>query len=177
VLYVTHLLLILLALTPQPDWKRLQCTGEFISGRYINYAVGYSVGIPTGLKGKRGQASGPERGFSIPLSANCSGVIAFDGEPNSLEWKNAHVAAMERASYYDNTVVLRRYRTKLGRLPALGVRLRYRDTLDIDEFVVALRPGGALVYTAHLGTTTSRYRQDHRRFVDVLRRFRLEPWR
>ena len=166
-----------MALTPQSDWKRLQCTGEFISGRYVNYAVGYSVGIPTELKGKRGQADGPERGFSIPLTPICSGVIAFDGKPNSLEWKNADIAAVETASYYDNTVVLRRYRTKLGRLPAVGVVIRYRDTLDIDEFVVALRPGGALVYRAQLGTTKARYRQDHRRFVEVLRRFRLEPWR
>ena len=176
-LTVTHLLLILMALSPQSDWKRVQCTGEFISGRYVNYAVGYSVEIPTGWKGKRGQASGPERGFSIPLSTNCSGVIAFEGKPNSLEWANAHIAAVKTASYYDNTVVLRRYRTKLGRLPAVGMVIRYRDTLEIDEFVVALRPGGALVYTAQLGTTKSRYRQDHRRFVEMLGRFRLEPWR
>jgi len=174
---MTHLFLILLALTPQSDWKRLQCTGEFFSGRYVNYAEGFSVGIPSGLKGKRGQAAGPERGFSIPLSVNCVGVITFDGGANSLEWTNAHVAAVARASYYDNGIVLRRYRTILGGLPAEGVVIHYGDTSDIDEFVIALRPGGALVYTARLGTTEARYRQDHRRFVGLLRRFRLEPWR
>jgi hypothetical protein len=172
-----HLLLMLLALTPQSDWKRLQCTGEFFSGRYVNYAEGFSVGLPPRLKGKRGQASGPERGFSIPLSADCAGVIAFDGEANSLEWANAHTAAVATAKYYDNAIILRRYRTKLGRLAAEGVVIRYRDRSDIDEFVVAIRPGRSLVYTARLGTTEVRYRQDHRRFVEVLRRFRLEPWR
>jgi hypothetical protein len=174
---VTHLFLILLALTPQSDWKRLQCTGEFIAGRYVNYAEGFSVGIPSGLKGKRGQAAGPERGFSIPLSADCAGVIVFDGETNSFEWENAHVAAEATAKHYGKGIVLRRYRTQLGRLPAAGVMIHYPDTSDIDEFIIALRPGGALVYTAQLGTTKARYRQDHRRFVRVLRRFRLEQWR
>jgi hypothetical protein len=177
VVTVTHLFLILLALSSHTDWKNLQCTGEFFSGRYVNYAEGFSVGIPLGLKGKRGQADGPERGFSIPLSANCAGVIAFDGEANSLEWTNALAAAAATASYYDAGIVLRRNRTKLGRLPAVGRTIRYPGTSDIDEFVVALRPGGALVYTARLGTTKARYRQDHQRFVKVLRRFRLEPWR
>jgi hypothetical protein len=174
---VTHLFLILLALAPHSDWKRLQCTGEFFSGRYVNYAEGFSVGIPFRLKGKRGQAAGPERGFSIPLSADCAGVIAFDGEANSLEWENARDVAVATAKYYDDGIVLHRHRTKLGRLAAVGVTISYPNQSDIDEFVVALRPGGALVYTARLGTTEARYRKDHQRFVGVLRRFRLEAWR
>ena len=174
---MTSLFLIFLVLTTQSDWKNLQCTGDLVSGRYVNYAEGFSVGIPAGLKGKRGQAAGPERGFSIPLSANCAGIIAVDGEANSLEWANALVAATAMASYAEGGVVLRRYRTKLGRLPAAGTTIRYHGTSDIDDIVVALRPGGALVYTARLATTGDRYRLDHRRFTEVLRRFRLEPWR
>lgn len=152
---MTSLLLIFLALTVQSEWKSLQCSGDAVSGRYVNYAEGFSVAMPVGLKGKRGQASGPERGVSIPLSANCSGVIAVDGEANSLEWVNAVVAVASTARYAQkgNGVVVRRYRTKLGRLPAAGATIRYRGTSEIEDVVVALRPGGALVYTARLATT------------------------
>lgn len=174
---MTRLFLLLIIATSHSDWKHLQCTSTFFSGRYINYAEGFSVGIPLGLKGKRGQADGPERGFSIPLSADCTGVITFDGAANSLEWANASAAVGEMASYHEDGIVLRRYRTKLGRLTAMGVTIRYSSSSDIDELIVALRPRGALVYTARLGTTKSRYRQDHRQFVGILRRFRLEPWR
>ena len=174
---MTYLFLILFALSTDSDWKNLQCKGEFFSGRYVNYAQGFSVGIPLGLKGKRGQAAGPERGFSIPLSTSCSGVIVVYGEANSLEWTNPDVAVTSKASDRDHGILFRRYRTKLGRLAAAGATIRYRGKSDIDEFVVALRPGGALAYTARLGTTQARYRRDHERFLDILRRFRIEPWR
>ena len=161
---MAHLFLIFLALSSQSDWKHIQCTGEFVSGRYVNYAEGFSVGIPLGLTGKRGQAGGPERGFSIPLSTNCSGVMAVDGEANSLEWTNAHTAAASMVSECDDQILLRRYKTTLGRLAAAGATFRCRGTSDMFEFVVALRPGGALVYTARLATTQARYRRDRRRF-------------
>jgi hypothetical protein len=96
---MTLLILGFLALTTSPEWKRLQCTGDAVGGRYVNYAEGFSVGMPVGLKGKRGQAAGPERGVSIPLSAYCLGVIVVDGEPNSAEWANTAVAVAETAGY------------------------------------------------------------------------------
>lgn len=176
---MTLLILGFLALNTNPDWKRLQCSGDAVGGRYVNYAVGFSVGLPVGLKGKRGQAAGPERGVSIPLTANCVGVIVVYGEPNSAEWANTAVAVAETAGYAlaDNGVVVRRYKTRLGRLPASGATIRYRDSSDIEDLVIAFRPRGGPVYTARLATTNVRYRRDHRRFLEVLRGFRLEPWR
>lgn len=152
---------------------------EAVDGRYVNYAEGFSVGMPVGLKGKRGQAAGPERGVSIPLSANCVGVIVVYGEPNSAEWANPAVAIVAMAGYAqtDNGVVVRRYRTKLGRLPAFGATIRYRDSSDIEDLVIAFRPGGGPMYTARLATPNIRYRRDHQRFIETLRSFRLAPWR
>ena len=69
------------------QWKLLQCQGRIIYRRYFNYAEGFSLAIPTGFKGRAGQAAGPERGVSIPLSHDCTGVVVVYGEPNSLEWQ------------------------------------------------------------------------------------------
>src|SRR5215510_7926768 len=72
--------------TKLDQWRQLQCRGSAVTKRYFNYAEGFSIAIPTGLLGRRGQAAGPERGVSIPLSRDCTSVMAVFGEPNSLEW-------------------------------------------------------------------------------------------
>src|SRR5438034_323600 len=126
------LILIVLALTTSSDWKRDECRGDRVSGRYINYAEGYSVGIPRDLKGRRVRVSGPERGVSIVLSADCAGIVRFDGEPNSPEWASPSIAVTALAEYTktDGGFVLRRYKTHMGRLRARGVTIRYRDSQD-----------------------------------------------
>jgi hypothetical protein len=173
------LLLLSLALTPAADWKHDVCDGDRVYGRYVNYAVGYSVGIPRDLKARRTRISGPERGVTILLSRDCAGVVRFDGEPNSLQWATTSIAASELAGYTKDRggFVFRRYKTRMGRLAASGVTIHFRDSQDTEEVVVAFRPRDGLVYEAHLGTDAARYRRDHKRFIDVLRRFRLEPWR
>lgn len=40
------------------QWKQAQCLGESVSGQYINYADGFSLAIPNGYKGRKGQAAG-----------------------------------------------------------------------------------------------------------------------
>jgi hypothetical protein len=176
---VTVFVLTFLALTSLSEWKALQCTGEPVIDRYVNYAEGFSVAIPAGLQGRRGQVVGPERGVSIPLSADCVGVVVLFGEPNSADWATAAdaVAATVRYALADNEVAVQRYRTKMGPLAAAGATIRYRGTSDVEDVVIAFRPGGGPVYTARLATTNIRYQRDHRRFVDVLRGFRLEAWR
>lgn len=173
------LLLITLALISASDWKHDVCTGEPVSGRYVNYAEGFSVGIPRDLKGRRVRVSGPERGVTIVLSPGCGGIIRFDGDPNSLEWSTTSIAAAASAEYAKDRggFIVRKYKTRMGRLPASGVTIHYRDSQDIEDVVVAFRPGGGPMYTAQLGTVAARYGRDRKRFSDVLRRFRLEPWR
>ena len=140
---------------------------------------GFSVGIPRDLKGRRTRVSGPERGVTIVLSPDCAGVIRFEGEPNSVEWATTSVAASEIAGYTKNRggFIFRRYKTRIGRLAAGGVTIHYRDSKEVEDVVVAFRPGGGPIYTAQLGTVAARYERDRKRFIDVLRRFRLEPWR
>ncbi len=59
---------------------------RWIEGTYRNPALGYSVKIPPGLRGKAGDEAGPERGVGIPLPSG--GTVTVYGEPNSLEWKS-----------------------------------------------------------------------------------------
>jgi hypothetical protein len=70
-----------------------------------------------------------------------------------------------------------RYSTQLGSLRAAGVTLRSETTGEIDDVVIAFRPDGTLIYSAHLSTTDGRYTQDRQSFAEILRRFRLEPRR
>jgi hypothetical protein len=173
------LLLVILALTPAADWKQDVCSGDPVYGRYVNYAVGFSVGIPRDLKGRRTRVSGPERGVTILLSRDCAGLVRFDGEPNSVEYATPSVAASELAGDTKDRggFISRRYKIRMGRLFASGVTIHYRDSQDIEDVVVAFRPRGGLMYTARLGTVAARYGHDRKRFVDTLRGFRLEPWR
>ena len=148
--------------------------------RYFNYAEGFSVAIPRGLRGRAGQAAGPERGVAIPLSRDCAGVLVVYGEPNSAEWPTPAKAITEKVQIEtedDPKVELRRYRARLGKLAAAGVTIRHPATAAVEEIVIAFRPGGGPVYTARLATLESRHEQDRARFKKVLRGFRLEPWR
>jgi len=172
-------LFMILSFTAPSDWRHDLCTGERIVGRYINYAEGFSVGIPRNLTARRVPVAGPERGLSIVLSRDCAGVIRFDGDANAMEWTTTAIAASETASYSkdDGGFIVRKYKTRMGRLPASGATIHYRNSHDAEDVVVAFRPGGGPMYRVHLWTNTARYRRDHKHLLDVLRRFRLAPWR
>lgn len=174
------LVLMSLGQTNLAQWKQLQCTGRTVSKRYFNHAEGFSVAIPNDLKGRAGQAAGSERGVAFPLSQDCTGVVVVFGEPNSLEWPAPTDALTWLARTHtegDSQAKVRRYWTRLGKLKAAGVTIHHQATSDVEDIVVAFRPGGGPVYTAHLATTGTRYKQDRRSFKKLLRGFRLEPWR
>ena len=174
------LLMSLLLLRGMSEWKQWQCEGSPVTDRYVNYAEGFSVAIPAGLQGRRGQAAGPERGVSIPLSADCVGVVVVFGEPNSLEWATPAVSInwqIDAAAQTDLRIALQKYRARLGNLRAAGVTIRRRETTDVEDIVMTFRPGGGPVYTARLTTTAARYERDRGWFQKVLRGFRLEAWR
>lgn len=166
--------------TSDDKWKRLLCTGRAVSGRYANYAEGFSVAMPTGLKGRIVPVDGPQRGVSVPLSQDCAGVLTVDGEPNSLEWATPADAITDQVELWikrDPQAKVEKYSTRLGKLKAVGTAIHHRTTNDVEEAVIAFRPGGGPVYTALLRTTKARYRRDRERFQEVLRSFRLEPRR
>jgi hypothetical protein len=159
------------------QWKLMQCQGSPVSNRYFNYAEGFSVAIPTGLQGRRGQSAGPERGVAIPLTNNCTAVVVVFGQPNSLEWLSSEDAItweIRTLTDGDLQAEVQRYATHLGDLKAAGVTVRHRATSDVEDIVVAFRAGGPSVYMAWLATTHARYKQDHDSFAKVLAGFRLE---
>lgn len=167
-----------LVLTSLGQWKQWQCQGSAISKRYFNDAEGFSVAIPRGLQGRHGESAGPERGVSLPLSHDCTGVVVVVADPNSLEWPTpADAITWEVQTEDDPQGELQRYRTGLGKLTAAGVTIRHGATPDVEDIVVAFRPRGGPVYAAWLATTGTRYKQDRKSFRKVLRGFRLEPWR
>lgn len=162
------------------QWRQLQCKGRIISERYFNNAEGFSLAIPSGLRGRTGQDDGPERGVSIPLSPDCNGVVVVYGEPNSLEWSKPADSIkweVDSAVEDDPQSEIQQYKTRLGKLKAAGVTIRHRANFEVMDRVVALCLGGGQVYTAILSTTKARYKKDHNVFRKVLRGFRLESWR
>ena len=162
------------------QWKHLQCQGSPVSNRYFNRAEGFSVAIPKKLRGRRGQAAGPERGVAIPISHDCSGVVVVYGEPNSFEWPTPADAIkwqIDSAVKDDPHAEVQRYKIRLGKVRAAGVIVRHRATSEVEEIVVAFRPGGGPIYTAMLATTGTAHKQDHGVFRKVLQGFRLEAWR
>ncbi len=163
-----------------PDWRAAQCQGEHVTGRYTNFAEGFSVQVPSGYVGRRGAQSGPERGLSIALTPNCDAFIVLFGEPNSLGWK-APQEGLERLVTEETaanaSVTSRSHTAKLGRLPAAAVTMTQSATDQIEETVMAFRPHGGPVYTATLVSSKGRYRQDKATLEQVLSTFRLEPWR
>ena len=66
---------------------------------------------------------------------------------------------------------------RLGTLDTAVATVRHLTTADVEEIVIAFRPGGGPVYTAQLATTAERYERDLKAFKQVLEGFRLEPWR
>jgi hypothetical protein len=162
------------------EWKELQCTGTRVTGRYENYAEGFSVLLPRGLTGRVRPAENPQRGFSIPLSPACEAVIVVYGSPNALEWTSPEDAItweIQVAKQGDHAVAVTHYAAQLGRLRGAGVTLRSDRTSHIDDLVVAFRPESDRIYSARLSTTAARYRQDRNTFLRILRLFRLEPRR
>jgi hypothetical protein len=166
--------------TKLDQWRQLQCRGSAVTKRYFNYAEGFSIAIPTGLLGRRGQAAGPERGVSVPLSRDCTSVMVVDGEPNSLEWATPADAIkwrIDTAKENDPRAVARRFITCLGKLKAAGVTIRHHTADEWEVIVVAFRPGGGPVYEATLSATGRRYSHDRKIFMEALQGFRLEARR
>src|SRR2546422_5884393 len=120
------------------EWKQLQCQGRAISRRYFNSAEGFSLAMPSGHKGRAGQAAGPERGVSIPLSRDCKGVVVVYGEANSFEWQTPVDAIkweVDSEMEDDPHAEVHRYKTRLGKLKAAAVTVRHRATDEVEDMV------------------------------------------
>jgi hypothetical protein len=145
-----------------------------VEGTYTNYALGYSIRIPRGLKGVLGDQSGPERGPRISLPSG--GDIVVFGEPNSLEWKSpeegvkAQLAHMSCAS--GRTEVKP---TLVGRLNGAKGRSVCGD--HVSKRLLAFRPHGGPIYWLRLDTTSAHEFEDELVLEKIAASFKLTRWR
>src|SRR5258708_6193368 len=178
---MTVLLVSMLSLATLSEWKQLQGEGFVEMKRYVNVSRGFSVGIPKGFQGLHGYPAGPDLGVGISLSARCETVVVVYAEPNNFESGSLQEAADFAIKIARDgglsPVSVEQYTTRLGPLKAIGVIIHNTDSDDVEHMVIAFRPKGGLVYSAHLATTTSRLAADATVFKSVLKDFRLEPWR
>jgi hypothetical protein len=144
-----------------------------IDGVYQNYALGFSIKIPHGLKGIASDEAGPERGTVIPLSSG--GKITAFGEPNSLEWKNPdeginHELASEACASAKPKIS----GAHTGKLMASKGSLVCGDRVLI--LMLVFRPKGGPIYWLRLETNRSHRAEDEAVFQTAVASFKLIAW-
>lgn len=82
-----------------PDKQDPETMKRSYTGRYVNPAEGFDVIIPRGLVGRDFDDPSYQRGFIIFFEHPVESLLV-NGEPNSLEWKDAREAAEAYSSSY-----------------------------------------------------------------------------
>jgi hypothetical protein len=143
-----------------------------ISGEYRNYAEGFSVKIPSGLRGMAGDQAGPERGVRIPLPSGA--FVTIYGEPNSAEYKTAEEGVRDSLSGQCDSEI-RVAAARVGKVPGA------KGTIVCGERVIvamlAFRPGGGPVYWLKLETTNDQAKADEAKLTTIARGFEIIAWR
>lgn len=146
---------------------------RWIEGTYRNPALGYSVKIPPGLKGKAGDEAGPERGVGIPLPSG--GTVTVYGEPNSLEWKSPADGVRFALTRQDSAC--RQHgviQTRVGKLSGAKANLVCGD--HVMTVILVFRPGGEPVYWLRLETIAAHESEDSAILERVAASFKLIRW-
>ncbi len=153
---------------------------RLIQGTYCNYALGFSVKIPLGLKAVAGDQSGPERGVRIFLPSK--GDIAVFGEPNSLGWQSPaegvrYDLARETCPSSSNHLFAS---TRVGDSDdGQGIIGAQGILVCGDRFVKVLlvfRPAGGPIYWLRLVTTVARKSEGSNYLDSVAHSFNLIPF-
>jgi hypothetical protein len=140
---------------------------------YRNPALGYSLKVPSGLKGVTGDQDGPERGVSIQLPSG--GVISVFGEPNSLEYKSPEEGLADSLkSLSCNSSQPEIKRAKIGKLTGAKGRLACDDRVTVTLLV--FRPHGGPIYWLSLRTDHSHETQDAAVLDTIVAGFKLIRW-
>ena len=145
-----------------------------VEGIYRNYALGFSIDIPPGLKGTAGDEAGPERGTTIKLSSG--GKIIVFGEPNGLEWKNPEEGVKyELAHEACGATRPEVSPARIGKLAGSKGSLACGDrVLDVR---LAFRTKGEPIYWLRLETDRSHRTKDQDILETVAASFKLIPWK
>lgn len=144
-----------------------------IAGEYRNYAEGFAVRIPGGLRGLTGNQAGPERGVEIQLPSGAS--ITVDGEPNSLEYKTPAEGVSNSLSEYrpcgEPTVSVAR----IGGIQGAKGRVVCGERVIVR--MLAFRPGGGPNYWLRLETTKDHATTDEAALETIAHGFKIVAWR
>lgn len=146
---------------------------RWVTGKYRNPALGYSVVLPYGLKGLAGDEAGPERGVRVWLPSG--GVISVWGEPNSLEWRSPAEGVRHELSYERCTPKQQEISpARVGSLKGAKGRLVCGDHVVVT--LLAFRPGGGPIYWLRLDTTPGNERRDDSALSDIATTLELIQW-
>jgi len=146
---------------------------RWVEGTYRNPALGYSIKIPHGLRGKAGDQAGPERGVGILLASG--GTVTVYGEPNSLEWKSPEDGVRFALTRQD-PVCLRQEvtQTRVGKLSGAKANLVCGDR--VLTLILVFRPGGGPVYWLRLETVQAHESEDNAILKRIGASFKLIRW-
>lgn len=145
-----------------------------IEGTYRNPAEGYSIKIPTGLKGLFGDEDGPQRGVRISLPSG--GEIVVFGEPNSLEYKNPEEGIRAELKLKDCEPAQREIQpAPIGKIKGARGRLVCGDR--VLTLFLAFRPGGEPIYWLRLDTTRAHESEDQAVLQTIAASFKLISWK
>lgn len=140
--------------------------------RYSNYVYAYSVEIPRGLVGYSDPDPLPKHGIGITLSKQSNSYLWVDGSYNALFLESLDAAADQHLEWLadegTDIEMLRREKTRLGKLPAMRLAARYKSLATgemwVQDLVVAFRPyeddERGIIYTLGLVAPESSYQED-----------------
>jgi hypothetical protein len=163
----------------QTTWIPIVCAeSRSVEGTYRNFALGYSIKIPYGLKGVTGDQDGPERGVRIPLASG--GEIVVFGEPNSLEWKSPEEGIGDWMGDYlkrptCNSGERKIERARVGRLNGAKGTLICGDR--VLKVLLAFRSSGGPTYWIRLATLRVNQSEDEAVLEAVTASFKLIRWK
>jgi hypothetical protein len=143
---------------------------RWIEGTYRNPALGYSIKVPPGLRGKTGDQDGPERGLGILLPSG--GTIKVYGEPNSLEWKSPGDGVrfdLTRQDCVQHEQEVKR--TRVGKLSGAKASLVCGDR--ILTVILVFHPGGEPIYWLRLETARIHEAEDNAILESIAASFKL----
>jgi len=174
------------------DDHSLDCIPAF-EGRYSNYDYAYSVQIPDGMIGFG--ACHTNHGFGINLMDPTSRLwlkqtedgtfprsyLSVDASYN-VDWQSLNQAAKSNMEYLkedgaSNIELVNKTRTRLSRLPAVRLVLKYNKSGEavVKVLIIAFRKEGDIVYTLDLTTTAFRYDRDNESLSRLQRTLALQP--
>jgi hypothetical protein len=154
------------------------------SGEYTNYRYGFSVMLPQGLQGLTAVPPHPHHGFFIRLARTPEARITVYAEYNSAVYESLDEVVMVevKASTQQNLnfEIIKRKQTKLQDMPVVQLVAQYKDQgtaeIMISEQLIALRQeaeeDSGIIYIFRLDTPKSRYKEDRKRFKQIINSWR-----